>query len=463
MKFLNHVRLIHKILIIVGILILPLAYQLYLVLQFNNAQTDFSKSEQEGASLLLKTRDVLLDLAKARVNEIHKQKDPLAMVMSDLETLKKQAEADGLLSKEAIQKVIDANTTDNKLDAIVETISQIADKSNLNLDPDVDTFYTMDSVTVKIPSRLMEMSDAHNILSEIISSGTITQEHRDQLILKKTLQLTFIDGLNINMQKSFAGNSDGALKPALEIYYKESADKTQAMNDIIATVLAKGDAKDISQEKLDATYLEFLKTNEVLWEKSSAELQRMLQKRVNGYLAKETESSSITIGLVLLAMVVMYFVTQSITKPMSELITMMNRLAKGELGLVVPGQDRKEEVGNIARAVVGISNSVAEKAKADAAAAEATRMREEEAKRHAEEQRRQEAQQMEHMAAVERKKAMNDMADRFESSVGGVVDTVSSAATELRSSAESMAHISNQTTDRATAVAAATEEATASV
>ena len=463
MKFLNHVRLLHKILIIVGILLLPLAYQSYLVIQFNNAQIDFSKAEEEGASLILKARDVQMELAKGRINEIHKEKDPFAKVAGTIDILKKQSEVDGYLSKEAIQKVIDAKTTEFKLDEIVNAIGEVADKSNLTLDPDVDTFYTMDSVTVKIPNRIMEMSDIHTILSEIIASGTISEEYKQDLYLKKALQQTYIDGLEVNMNKSFIGNKDGSLKPALEIYYKESADKAHAMIELTAAVLAKGDAKDLSQEKLDSTYLEFLKTNEVLWEKSSAELSRMLQKRIDGYYTQEVHSTLITIGLVFLAMVVMIFVTTSITKPLSELIGMMNRLAKGELGLVVPHQDRKEEVGDIARAVVGISNSVAEKAKADAAAAESTRMREEESKRLAEEQRRQETQQMEHMAAVERKKSMNDMADRFESSVGGVVDTVSSAATELRSSAESMAHISNQTTDRATAVAAATEEATASV
>ena len=463
MKFLNHVRLLHKILIIVGILLLPLAYQSYLVIQFNNAQIDFSKSEQEGAELLLKARDVLMELAKGRVNEIHKEKDPFAKVAGSLNVMSKQAEVDGFLSKETIQKVVDAKTTEFKLDEMVNAIGEIADKSNLTLDPDVDTFYTMDSVTVKIPSRIMEMSDIHTVLSEIIASGAISEEYKQDLYLKKALQQTYIDGLEVNMNKSFAGNKDGSLKPALEIYYKESADKAHAMIDLTAAVLAKGDAKDISQEKLDETYLDFLKTNEVLWEKGSAELERMLQKRIDGFHANEMQSIFITIGLVLLSMVVMYFVIQSISKPMSELIGMMNRLAKGELGLVVPGQDRKEEVGDIARAVVGISNSVAEKTQRDAEAAEAARMKEEETKRYAEEQRRQEAQQMEHMAAVERKKSMNDMADRFESSVGSVVDTVSSAATELRSSAESMAHISNQTTDRATAVAAATEEATASV
>ncbi len=463
MKFLNHVRLLHKILIIVGILLLPLAYQLYLVVQFTNAQIDFSKTEVAGAGVVDNIVAVQIEMCRGRVAELHHEKDPYDKTNNAIAEFKKAAGETNFVSADSVKKLDEIKDVNSRLDLIVGMIGEISDKSNLTLDPDVDTFYTMDSVTVKIPGRIMEMSDAHTIIFELISGATLDEEKKEQLFLRKALQQTFIDGLNTNKEKSYGGNTDGTLKPALDIYYKEAEDKSQAMIDLIGSVLTKGDAKDITVEKLDSVYFDFLKTNQVLGEKTHNELVRMLNKRINGFLVKETESTIITILLVVFAWIVMIFVARSITKPMSELISMMNRLAKGEIGLAVPGQDRKEEVGDIARAVVGISNSVAEKSKRDAEAAESARKREQEAKQLAEEQRRQEAQQMEHMAAVERKKAMNDMADRFESSVGGVVDTVSSAATELRSSAESMAQISNQTTDRATAVAAATEEATASV
>lgn len=464
MKILNQIRLTQKILIIVGILLLPLVYQLYLVINFNSSQINFSKEEQEGAEILLQIRDVEINAAKGRVVELHKEKDPYAKMTSEMDDVKKFAETSRFINKDSIKKIEDTKNIEFKLDEIVNLVGEVSDKSNLTLDPDIDTFYTMDSVTVKVPNRIMEMSDVHAILTESIQAGGIlSQEQKDELMVKSVLQKSFTEGLQTNMEKSFAGNADGALKPALEIYYKESADKAQAMIDIVKSVIAKNDTKDLTAEKVDAVYLDFLRTNETFWEKAHGELERMLKKRVDGFVAAEIQSALVTVLLLLLALIVMVVMSRSITKPVAELIEMMNRLAKGEFGLEVPGLDRKEEVGDIARAVVGIRNSVAEKAKADAAAAEAARMKEEEAKRHAEEQRRQETQQMEHMAAVERKKAMNDMADRFESSVGSVVDTVSSAATELRSSAESMTHISNQTTDRATAVAAATEEATASV
>lgn len=55
------------------------------------------------------------------------------------------------------------------------------------------------------------------------------------------------------------------------------------------------------------------------------------------------------------------------------------------------------------------------------------------------------------------------LAEEFQQSVGNVVETVSSAAVELRSSAESMVNIASQTSTRSTAVAAASEQVSSNI
>ncbi|MDR3435629.1 MAG: methyl-accepting chemotaxis protein [Telmatospirillum sp.] len=66
-------------------------------------------------------------------------------------------------------------------------------------------------------------------------------------------------------------------------------------------------------------------------------------------------------------------------------------------------------------------------------------------------------------AEAERRRTMQDLADRFESSVGGVVTNVTSAATQMQSTAQSMSANAEQTSQQANTVAAAAEETTASV
>jgi len=66
-------------------------------------------------------------------------------------------------------------------------------------------------------------------------------------------------------------------------------------------------------------------------------------------------------------------------------------------------------------------------------------------------------------AESDRRHALNQMADRFESSVGGVVQGVGSAADELQTTAQSMSATAEETSRQSTAVAAASEEATQNV
>jgi methyl-accepting chemotaxis protein len=62
-----------------------------------------------------------------------------------------------------------------------------------------------------------------------------------------------------------------------------------------------------------------------------------------------------------------------------------------------------------------------------------------------------------------KQKMLNDIAKTFEGSVGGIVDSVASAATELELTAKTMASIAESTTGKAIAVSAAAEQATSNV
>lgn len=132
-------------------------------------------------------------------------------------------------------------------------------------------------------------------------------------------------------------------------------------------------------------------------------------------------------------------VKRSISRPLSEVVTALTALKEGDLTVEVPVR-ADDEAGAVARSL-DIFKETMKKAKA--------------AEEMAEEQKRQ--------AAIEQQRVMNEMADNFHASVGGVIETVSSAATELNASAQSMTSISEETSHRANGVAAASEEASTNV
>src|SRR6185369_9940079 len=115
-------------------------------------------------------------------------------------------------------------------------------------------------------------------------------------------------------------------------------------------------------------------------------------------------------------------------------------LASGNKTIEIPAQGQKDEIGSMAKAVRVFKDNMIE----------ADRLREE-----------QEA--MKKRSEAERRQAMLDLADRFESSVGSVVNGVTSAATQLQSTAQAMSATAEQTSRQSTAVAAASEETTQNV
>ncbi|HXH46924.1 MAG TPA: methyl-accepting chemotaxis protein [Bradyrhizobium sp.] len=149
--------------------------------------------------------------------------------------------------------------------------------------------------------------------------------------------------------------------------------------------------------------------------------------------------ASVAVILSLIGAVIFTFV--GVARPLSLLNGALGRLAGGELNVEIPGADRGDEVGDIAKTVVVIGQNAEQKAREEAAA-------------QAEQERR---------AAQQRKADMVKMADDFEGAVGEIVDTVSSASTELEASASTLTATAERAQELTTAVAAASEEASTNV
>lgn len=145
-------------------------------------------------------------------------------------------------------------------------------------------------------------------------------------------------------------------------------------------------------------------------------------------------------GIVVVMAVIGFFFARSISRPIMSMAETMGVLAKGDLSVDVPFTDKRDELGTMAAAVQVFKDN----------AVEVKRLQDEQeaAKARAEEDAR----------------AMrNRMADDFETAVGSIVEAVSSAATEMQSSAQTLSATSEETSQQSSAVAAAAEEASTNV
>ncbi|KQQ30860.1 chemotaxis protein [Methylobacterium sp. Leaf123] len=148
-----------------------------------------------------------------------------------------------------------------------------------------------------------------------------------------------------------------------------------------------------------------------------------------------------TVGLLGALVLAALIVTLGVNRPLSSLVGVLQRMARGEIDAEIKEATRGDEIGAVGRAVEGIKAMVARKAAEEAE----VRRRSDEA------------------AAAERKRTMIELADGFEAAVGGIVGMVSASATELQATAQQMTASATETASQSTTVAAAAEEAASNV
>jgi len=134
-----------------------------------------------------------------------------------------------------------------------------------------------------------------------------------------------------------------------------------------------------------------------------------------------------------------YAIGTGISHPIGRMTTAMQALAKGDTGVEVPCTDHRDEVGDMAKAVQVFKENAITR----------TRLEKEQA--------------AEHTAREARARRMDDLNRAFDSQVGQALQAVGGAASEMESVSRSMSGTADDTNHRASAVAAASQQASANV
>jgi methyl-accepting chemotaxis protein len=129
-----------------------------------------------------------------------------------------------------------------------------------------------------------------------------------------------------------------------------------------------------------------------------------------------------------------------VIRPVVRMTSVMKRLADGDLEIEIPSVERRDEIGEMAGAVQVFKTNMVES-----------------------ERRRAGQLEIEARQAQLRRADMIKLADDFEGAVGEIIETVSSASTELEASASMLTATAVRSQELTTMVAAASEEASTNV
>ncbi|MGY8661816.1 methyl-accepting chemotaxis protein [Bradyrhizobium sp. UFLA05-109] len=136
---------------------------------------------------------------------------------------------------------------------------------------------------------------------------------------------------------------------------------------------------------------------------------------------------------------VSFYMIRDVSSGIDSIVEPMQALGKGDLSAEVPHRGEKTEIGAMADALQVFKEALVAKKAADEAAARDAEVK------------------------IERGRRVDNITREFESMIGEIVQTVSSASTQLEASASTLTATADRSQQMATTVAAASEEASTNV
>ncbi len=248
-----------------------------------------------------------------------------------------------------------ASATDSLLKALAETdrgaaaqaaadlIGKAADGSNLTLDPDLDSFYTQDALTVKIPGAV---AGAYLLATSVAATAKHNASIEEQVTIGVqggALQPT-LDGLLSDVDNAIRGNIDKTVDGAVSASVAKVTEIAKAVTAALVDRAKAGEAQTIVLPLFDAiTQMGIADAGEV---------EHLLDRRIANLRSTEMLNAGVALALFFAAIAYVLVVVQRGTiSPLRLLTTTMRKLAERDLTVDVFGLTRADEVGGMARAV----------------------------------------------------------------------------------------------------------------
>lgn len=366
----------------------PVAFLLFLFQQGQQNDIEFAKRELRGVEYILGVKKAALAIDQG----IHQSKVSGSLNSSLFTAAEELKRIDSIYGQDfetknataMVAQSMVANASLGSLDntkagpintKIRSLIAQVGDASNLILDPELDSYYLMDMVVIRIPEVAAALSLRGQAL-EIVGSASPNANQSKQFDAADTVgtyKVAFRQ-LKDSVSSSLRYTSEPIKAASLQTQFTDTSDSLERLDDYVRNGLVRDEL--VFDPKV-AAIMEW-QTRQRLYELSNLAAQNLtllLQRRIAKLEDERTRSLLASCFLFAAAMAfIIILLGQRVTRPLKALTGVADQFAAGNLLNETPLQARKDEVGALARAferlridAKGRSEAEAARATADAA------------------------------------------------------------------------------------------------
>jgi len=226
-------------------------------------------------------------------------------------------------------------------------ISHVGDTSNLILDPDLDSYYLMDAVLLKLPEGQDLLAQAKFLGERAALQKSLTAEEKARLIVLGGLVQSNINATQTGLGVAFRNNLAENLEPVLQTPLQEAIVATEGLLQTLNQEIINPQTITITPETYRTSATDALQASFKLWDQTVVELDGLLQRRIDGFVQQKRLVVVVTsLVLVIVAYLWVGFYL-AVMRTVSSLDEASKRMVSGDMDERVNLENR-DELGQVA-------------------------------------------------------------------------------------------------------------------
>jgi len=314
---LSRIKVSHKLLLIYALDMIAVIFLGFSLAEEKYLSINFARRELVGIDYIASAREALFAVLAP---------EPSPTLLSERVQALREAEArlgEGMEAGPLVDTAVAATLaidhggqTAPAIESLHRVIARIGDMSNLILDPDLDSYYTMSLVVIRFPEMVETVS---RLRSEItVKIGNDANGHATLAVLQGQLS-AISKGIEDDLAAGIRGNPDGSLKRALSGRFARLSSALEGLNAAMAPEVFVNGLSDSERTRLTGAIDETVAEAESSWTAAATELNRLIGLRIDGFFMRMYEHFALAGILLSVILTLVLMVAGRIAKPIADL------------------------------------------------------------------------------------------------------------------------------------------------
>ncbi len=239
-------------------------------------------------------------------------------------------------------------------EAINSLTSYVGDASYLILDPDLDTYYMMDTVLLKLPKNQLLVFQIHQILERATSQEKLTEEDKSKAILLLGQMEANLEAMTRNIDVAIKNDQTGRISSLISNPFDRYKISTQTFINFIAKEI-NNPTSQFTQNEDQFTLIRTAASE--LYTAASRSLELGITNRISALSTRLNWAAGIALLSILIALITGQSLMRSISRPLSQLFEATKLLASGDMTARI-AVTQTDELGQVASAFNQMADEV---------------------------------------------------------------------------------------------------------